>query len=129
VSITCRTITYLCKSVFFQFIVYRHPALGGGFGAGYKFQFGYDLVGDNYTGSNVPIPGPYPLDCNGHGTHVSGIIGANAPMFTGVAPNATLGMYRVFGCEGGSANDILMAAFIAAYNYGGRYFHIVFSYS
>jgi hypothetical protein len=38
-------------------------------------------------------------------------------------------MYRTFGCTGGSANDILMAAFIAAYDSGGRYFHIILSYS
>ena len=34
------------------------------------------------------------MDCNGHGTHVSGIIGAdpNPYNFTGVVPNATIGM-------------------------------------
>ncbi|CAF1152580.1 unnamed protein product [Rotaria sordida] len=99
---------------------YRHPALGGGFGLDYKIQFGYDFVGDNYTGYNFGIPDPYPLDCNGHGTHVSGIIGANTPVFTGVAPNATLGMYRVFGCSGGAANDVIIAAFSAAYEAGAQ---------
>jgi subtilisin family serine protease len=77
----------------------------------------------------LAVPDSDPLDCNGHGTHVSGIISANAPTFTGVAPNATLGMYRVFGCSGGSANDILIAAFIAAYEYDGKYFYIFLSYS
>lgn len=37
--------------------------------------------------------------CGPHGTHVAGIIGANStlpdPVFTGVAPQATLHMYRV----------------------------------
>lgn len=33
-----------------------HPALGGGFGKGYKIQFGYDLVGDAYNGENEPTP-------------------------------------------------------------------------
>ncbi len=109
--------------------LYRHPALGGGFGPGYKIQFGYDFVGDEYTGLNSPNPDPYPMDCGGHGTHVTGIIGAEAPMFTGVAPNATLGMYRVFGCGGSTTNDVLIAAFIDAYEAGGKSFHIYFSYS
>lgn len=62
-------------------IDYKHPALGGGFGKGYKVVTGYDLVGDKYTGSNTPVPDSDPLDecgagsgASGHGTHVSGII-------------------------------------------------------
>lgn len=72
---------------------YNHPALGGGFGPGYKIAAGYDLVGDSYDGSGDPVPDSDPMDCNGHGTHVSGIIGANPNPynFTGVVPNATLG--------------------------------------
>ncbi|CAF4651275.1 unnamed protein product, partial [Rotaria sp. Silwood1] len=99
---------------------YRHPALGRGFGLGYKIQFGYDFVGDNYNGSNSFVPDPDPLDCGGHGTHVSGIVSAIAPTFTGVAPNATLGVYRVFGCSGGSSNDVVIAAFNAAYQAGAQ---------
>jgi minor extracellular serine protease Vpr len=95
---------------------------------GYQIRFGYDFVGDNYTGYNLAVPDLYPLDCNGHGTHVSGIVGANAPMFTGVAPNATLGMYRVFGCSGGTANDIIIAAFNAAYDDGGNYLYTFIFY-
>jgi subtilisin family serine protease len=106
---------------------YRHPALGGGFGPGFKIEFGFDLVGDYYNGYNLPVPDPDPMDCGGHGTHVTGIIGAEGPVFTGVAPNATLGMYRVFGCSGSTANDVLIAAFIAAQESGGKYLHI-FSY-
>ncbi len=68
----------------------------------------------------MPVPGEYPLDCNGHGTHVSGIIGANAPTFTGVAPNATLGMYRVFGCGGSAGDDVIMAAYLLAAQSGGK---------
>lgn len=54
---------------------YRHPALGGGFGPGYKIAFGYDFVGDNYDGTNTPMPSPDPLaTCpeGGHGTHTLG---------------------------------------------------------
>jgi len=81
--------------------------------------FGTDLVGDAYTGDNTPVPDDDPIDCAGHGTHVAGIIAAsNDPYVLGVAPNATLGIYKVFGCEGSAANDVLISAFIMAYNYG-----------
>lgn len=30
---------------------YNHPALGGGYGKGFKIVGGYDFVGDNYTGA------------------------------------------------------------------------------
>jgi len=100
-------------------IDYKLAALGGGFGPGFKVAFGYDLVGDDYNGENTPVPDSDPMDCNGHGTHVAGIIGAeNDPYVLGVAPKATLGIYKVFGCEGGSANDILIASFLMAHNAG-----------
>jgi subtilisin family serine protease len=64
---------------------YTHPALGGGFGAGFKVSKGYDFVGDAYTGSDGAVEDSDPQDCSGHGTAVAGIIGANSnPMnFTG----------------------------------------------
>ncbi len=51
---------------------YRHPALGGGFGPGFKIAGGYDLVGDDFFNQS---PDEDPLaTCpdGGHGTHVSG---------------------------------------------------------
>ncbi|KAG8885080.1 hypothetical protein FRB97_002245 [Tulasnella sp. 331] len=100
-------------------IDYTHPTLGGGFGPGHKVYGGYDFVGDNYTGSNTPVPDNDPLDqCAGHGTHVAGIIGANLdPIynFTGVAPEASLASYRVFGCKGQVGDDVLVDALIRAY--------------
>lgn len=51
---------------------YNHPALGGCFGEGCLVSYGYDLVGDDYDGTNTPVPDDDPLDCLGHGTHVSG---------------------------------------------------------
>jgi hypothetical protein len=33
-------------------IDYTHPALGGGFGPGFKVIGGYDFVGDNYNGGS-----------------------------------------------------------------------------
>ncbi|EFX05799.1 subtilisin-like protease [Grosmannia clavigera kw1407] len=100
-------------------IDYTLPALGGCFGPGCKISFGYDLVGNNYTGANTPVPDNDPLDCNGHGTHVAGIIAASDdPYVLGVAPNVTLGIYKVFGCSGDAANDVLIDAFLMAYNHG-----------
>ncbi|CAO3643911.1 unnamed protein product [Cunninghamella echinulata] len=107
---------------------YNHEALGGGFGKGYKVAYGEDLVGDAY-GSLSPlpvyIPGTPPLDkcgkatgANGHGTHVAGIIAGKSANFTGVAPDATLGMWRVFGCTGGSASDVIIKAMLKAFEAG-----------
>jgi len=44
-------------------IDYRHPALGGGFGPGFKVAGGNDFVGDDYTGPGTePVPDSDPLD-------------------------------------------------------------------
>ncbi|KAI7849102.1 peptidase S8/S53 domain-containing protein [Circinella umbellata] len=97
-----------------------HPALGGCFGEGCRVRYGKDFVGDEYKGEGNPIPSSHPLDCNGHGTHVTGIIGANDKEldFTGVAPDVTMGAYRVFGCDGSSADDVIMKAMEQAYKDG-----------
>lgn len=105
---------------------YLHPALGGCFGRGCIVSYGYDLVGDAYNGNNAPVPDQDPLDqCDGHGTHVAGIIGAQQDKVAltgsglkGAAPGATLGMYRVFGCTGGSGTDVLIAAVTKAFEDG-----------
>lgn len=47
---------------------YTHPALGGGYGPGYKISYAIDLVGDDYDGTNTPVPDGDPMDCLGHGT-------------------------------------------------------------
>ncbi|KAF7556825.1 hypothetical protein G7Z17_g1136 [Cylindrodendrum hubeiense] len=101
-------------------IDYKHSALGGCFGDGCLVTFGTDLVGDDYTGYNEANPDDDPMDCQGHGTHVAGIIAAqeNSMDFTGAAPGVTLGAYRVFGCTGEAGNDILIAAFNKAYEDG-----------
>ncbi|KAJ2554900.1 hypothetical protein EV175_002438, partial [Coemansia sp. RSA 1933] len=104
---------------------YNHPELGACWKTeGCLWQYGEDLVGDDF---NPPLnqlelnPGPYPMDCVGHGTHVAGIIAGQGPTIRGVAPNATLGMYRVFGCSGpngesGTSDDVLLQAFDKASN-------------
>ncbi len=78
---------------------------------------GYDYVGDDYgaNGTYDPKPDPIPDDCGGHGTHVAGIAagGGAAGSSTevrGVAPEASLGAYRVFGCDGKTSTDIIITA-------------------
>jgi subtilisin family serine protease len=99
----------------------EHPDFAG------RIRYGFDFVGDAYNAADpnnsTPIPQPGPGtrpggdDCNGHGTHVAGITGANGTV-KGVAPEVTLGAYRVFGCEGSSSADVIIAALEKAYKDG-----------
>jgi minor extracellular serine protease Vpr len=100
-----------------------------------KIPVGYDFVGDAYDASasgaaSIPQPDPNPLDCNSHGTHTastaagygelsdgstyhgpynSSIYGSNDfAIGPGVAPNASLYIYKVFGCEG--TTDVVVEA-------------------
>jgi subtilisin family serine protease len=107
-------------------IDYDHPDLGGCFGPGCRVEAGWDFVGDSFNASQFnadgtpnaaydpnPAPDDDPDDCNGHGTHVSGIVGASpasASGVKGVAPGVTFGAYRVFGCGGSTTADIMLAA-------------------
>ena len=89
-----------------------------------KVVGGYDFAGDAYNpseGVGVPVPDPNPIDCEGHGSHVSGTtagLGVNKDGSTytggyssdidpaslsigpGVAPGASLYALKVFGCDG-----------------------------
>lgn len=107
------------------------PALFGP--AAPKVKGGIDLVGDAYNANDpnsVPQPDPNPLDCNGHGSHVSGTaagfgVKPDGTTFAGpytsstpssqqfrigpgVAPKADLYAVRVFGCTG-STNVVVEA--------------------
>ncbi|GAB5589864.1 hypothetical protein Unana1_04764 [Umbelopsis nana] len=105
---------------------YLHPALGGCFGPNCKARYGYNLVGDDYTGDIATLkPDDDPMDScgagsegTGHGTHVSGIIAADDEQlnWTGVAPGPIIGMWRVFSCHKIVApNDILIKTMEMAY--------------
>ncbi|KAF9575160.1 hypothetical protein EC968_004096 [Mortierella alpina] len=116
---------------------YKHPAFAAPgadagcfarYGKNCRVAHGWDFVGDDYTGYNAPKPDSDPMDCGGHGSHVAGIIGANAmnikaspkppQPFIGVAPEVTFGAYRVFGCDGSSGDDVILAAMELAFNDG-----------
>ncbi|KDE02656.1 hypothetical protein MVLG_06814 [Microbotryum lychnidis-dioicae p1A1 Lamole] len=94
-------------------IDYKNPILGGCFGKGCKVAFGHSFVDDE--GDFINGPDPYST-CLEHGTHVAGTIGANPNKygFTGVAPKATLGMYRIFACSGSATDDTIVAAILRA---------------
>ncbi|KAJ3124007.1 hypothetical protein HK098_001438 [Nowakowskiella sp. JEL0407] len=101
-------------------IDYRHQAFGSCTALGSKcpkIKIAIDFVDDNYTGNNQQfVLGKNPLDCNGHGTHVAGIIAGNdqSTGFVGVAPDASLAIYRVFGCNGASSSDVVLSAILRA---------------
>ncbi|HWI65278.1 MAG TPA: S8 family serine peptidase, partial [Symbiobacteriaceae bacterium] len=75
--------------------------------------------GDAYMGpDDTPMPDDDPMDMNGHGTHVAGIIGARAASesgVNGVAPGVTFFAYKVFGADGPTTSDVIVAAMEAAY--------------
>lgn len=82
-------------------IDYTNPSLGGAFGPGQKVVAGHDFVNGDAD----------PMDDNGHGTHVAGIVagtGAGSAATTGVAPGAQLTAYKVLdGWGAGWESDII----------------------
>ena len=76
-------------------IDYNHSALGGGWGN--RVLAGYDFVDDDSD----------PMDENGHGTHVAGIIGSSNETYSGIAPDVNLIALRVLDENGnGSFGDV-----------------------
>ncbi|MEA2164866.1 MAG: hypothetical protein QOK37_2993 [Thermoanaerobaculia bacterium] len=81
-------------------IDYMHPALGGGFGPGFKVIGGWDFVNNDAD----------PFDDAGHGTHVAGIVAGDSATITGVAPDVNLVAYKVLGANGGGTDSNVIAA-------------------
>ena len=89
-------------------IDYTHPDLGGGFGPAYKVIGGYDFLNKDSD----------PMDDNGHGTHVAGIIAADGDII-GVAPSAKLLAYKVLGSDGSGSMSLVISAIDAALDPNG----------
>ncbi|KAH7319128.1 hypothetical protein BKA65DRAFT_569325 [Rhexocercosporidium sp. MPI-PUGE-AT-0058] len=53
-------------------------------------------------------------DCAGHGTFVSSVIVGQNKDFVGVAPEAEVFMYKVFGCSPGTTSDLVLKGMLAA---------------
>jgi subtilisin family serine protease len=95
---------------------YTHPDLGGGtWGPGTAKIQGYDFAGDNAAALDDPAlltEDDNPMDSNGHGTHVSGIIAADGAELKGVAPKARLVVAKIVpGGEGSAWSSSIIAAF------------------
>ena len=71
-------------------ILITHTQFGG------RASVGYDAVGDGRNG----------VDCNGHGTHVSGTVGGST---YGVAKGVTLVAVRVLNCSGSGTTSGVIA--------------------
>ena len=84
-------------------IDYTHQALGGCLGTNCKVKGGVDFINWDFN----------PMDDNGHGTHVAGIVAANSSLIKGVAPNSKL--IAVKSCNATSACPSL--AMIAGIDY------------
>ena len=79
-------------------IYYGHELFGGGgIGPGFKVIGGHDF-NPGHEEDEDPIHDPAPV--MGHGTHVAGIIAGKNEWFTGVAPDASLLGYKIFGQYG-----------------------------
>ncbi|KAM3500525.1 hypothetical protein MY10362_006333 [Beauveria mimosiformis] len=93
---------------------YTHPALGGCFGQHCRVVSGDNLAKGGKEGD--------PMDCNGHGTAVAGIVAGYDKRggFVGVAPNATLAAYRVLDCNAVGEEDDLIAGWLKAYEDGAQ---------
>src|SRR5581483_8165698 len=78
-------------------IDYTHPDLGGAWGA--RVVAGWDFVNNDAD----------PMDDNGHGTHVAGIIGSSNATYYGVASGVNLIALKVLDANGsgsfGSVED------------------------
>jgi minor extracellular serine protease Vpr len=114
-------------------IDYNHPDLGGGGDVDRRIEadpntrvmhgndritHGWDYVGQVFNPADPdapqePAPDPDPIDTQGHGTHVAGIVGASGEL-TGVAPDVTFGAYKVFG-PGSTTADVIVDALEDAY--------------
>lgn len=79
---------------------------------------GIDLVGKTYDAASenfdqhIPVPDENPIDEGGHGSHVAGTvagIGDGINTYNGVAPEAKLHAIKVFGANGSTSDEVVIA--------------------
>jgi len=99
----------------------EHPDLNSQYVRNNGQVYGYDFVSDpnssndgNGWDSNPADPGDYSInaDSSWHGTHISGLIAAqanNGEGITGVAPEAQILPIRALGARGGNSSDLAAA--------------------
>ncbi len=89
---------------------YNHPDLQDNMWRNPNYEYGYDFVDED----------PDPMDDNGHGTAVAGIIGAvgdNSIGVVGVSPKVSIMSLKSFNSEGnGSISDVVQAVEYAIAN-------------
>lgn len=83
---------------------YNHESLSGSLVQGYDFT------------RNPRNPSNDASDCIGHGTFVSSVIAGHSASLLGVAPQASIKLYKVFGCSPTTTDDIIIAALLKAYS-------------
>jgi len=89
---------------------YSHSDLGGCYGnnsitSGCKVIGGWDYCADDTT---CTTEDNNPMDVNGHGTHVSGIVAANGTI-KGVAKDAKIVMIKIFNTAGEAYDDDIIS--------------------
>ncbi|MES3038610.1 MAG: S8 family serine peptidase [Bdellovibrionota bacterium] len=84
-----------------------------------KVVGGTDFVGTDFDSASdifekrIPLPDVNPMDEGGHGTHVAGTvagIGDNVKTYDGVAPDALIYALKVFGKDGSTSDEVVIAA-------------------
>lgn len=91
---------------------YNHPDLFG-FGPSGKVVGGYDFIENDDS----------PMDTDGHGTEVAGIIAANGSL-RGIAPSAKILAYRVSDTGDGVSSDLIIKAIQRAVTDGANVINI-----
>ncbi|MBI2809143.1 MAG: S8 family serine peptidase [Planctomycetes bacterium] len=92
-------------------IDYNNPNLGGGFGPGFRVIAGWDFANNDAN----------PMDDNGHGTHVAGIIGSSNQSYSGVAPDVNLIALKVLGADGSGSYGSVESALQWVVSYRAQY--------
>ncbi|MCK9407835.1 MAG: S8 family serine peptidase [Bacteriovoracaceae bacterium] len=87
-------------------IDYNHEAFGKGMGSGYVIAGGYDIVNSDTD----------PMDDNGHGTHVAGIICGSSGTISGAAKDASVYIYKALDQNGSGSTSSVIAAIERAIN-------------